>query len=118
MFKHKLGILIVCLAASPLVRAQSSSPALPAAPIRDKVQTACTECHSADIVVQQRLDRKIWIKEVDKMIKWGALVEPSDRDAFIDYLSTNFGPNNPFVPRQNPPAEQAPRKASSKKSGR
>jgi hypothetical protein len=24
------------------------------------------------------------------MIKWGALVEASDHDKFVDYLSTNF----------------------------
>jgi hypothetical protein len=24
------------------------------------------------------------------MTKWGALVDPKDRDSFIDYLSTNF----------------------------
>ena len=30
--------------------------------------------------------------EVDKMIKWGAVVDAADRDSFIDYLSTNFPP--------------------------
>jgi hypothetical protein len=29
------------------------------------------------------------------MTKWGALVDPSDRDALIDYLSTNFSPDQP-----------------------
>jgi hypothetical protein len=45
-----------------------------------------------------------WTKEVDKMTKWGALVNPSDRDALIDYLSANFGPDQPpyEAPRSSP----------------
>ncbi|HEX6504631.1 MAG TPA: hypothetical protein VF011_15440 [Terriglobales bacterium] len=58
--------------------------------MQSKVTTACTECHDARIVLQQRLSKAAWGKEVDKMTKWGALVEPADRDSFIDYLSNNF----------------------------
>jgi hypothetical protein len=29
------------------------------------------------------------------MIKWGAVVDANDRDALIDYLSTNFSPDEP-----------------------
>jgi len=29
------------------------------------------------------------------MIKWGAEVDPKDRDAMIDYFSTSFGPDQP-----------------------
>ena len=89
----------------PGLRAQA--PGLPAGPMRDKVTTACTECHESRIILQQRLGRGAWTKEVDKMIKWGAVVDPSDRDAFIDYLSTNFPPDKT--------AEQMPRSASGAK---
>jgi hypothetical protein len=41
------------------------------------------------------LTNKAWTKEVDKMIKWGAVVDPADRNAFIDYLSINFPPGKP-----------------------
>ena len=68
---------------------------LPAGPIEAKATTACLECHEARIILQQRLSKTGWTKEVDKMTKWGALVDPSDRDALIDYLSTNFGPGQP-----------------------
>ncbi len=63
-----------------------------------KVRTSCLECHEARIILQQRLSKKVWTKEVDKMIKWGAVVDPNDRDAFIDYLSVNFGPDKPTEP--------------------
>jgi hypothetical protein len=60
-----------------------------------KATAACTECHEARIILQQRLSKGAWTKEVDKMTKWGALVDAADRDALIDYLSTNFSPDKP-----------------------
>jgi mono/diheme cytochrome c family protein len=65
---------------------------LPAGRMQQKATTACLECHEARIILQQRLNKATWTKEVDKMVKWGAVVDPNDRDALIDYLSTNFGP--------------------------
>jgi hypothetical protein len=68
---------------------------LPAGPMQAKATTACLECHEARIILQQRLSKAAWTKEVDKMTKWGALLDPIDRDALIDYLSTTFGPDQP-----------------------
>jgi hypothetical protein len=68
-------------------------PPLPPSPIEPKVRTACTECHDSRILLQQRLSRGTWTKEVDKMIRWGAVVDAKDRDSFIEYLSTNFPPD-------------------------
>lgn len=104
LFKTVLLVFtLVCF--MPLLRAQA--PDLPSGPAQAKVRSACLECHDASIIVQQRLSKAAWTKEVDKMIKWGALVEAADRDSFIDYLSTNFPPDKP-------PAEM-PRTASTKK---
>src|SRR5204863_10143449 len=74
------------------------SGGIPSGSIQSKVQTACTECHDAGIILQQRLSKKAWTKEIDKMIKWGAVVDPKDRDAFIDYLGLNFPPEKPAEP--------------------
>jgi hypothetical protein len=95
-----LGFTLLC--SIPLLRAQS--PALPMGPAQAKVGTACLECHDAGIIVQQRLSKAAWTKEVDKMIKWGALVKAAERDSFIDYLSTNFPPDKApaEVPRSGP----------------
>src|SRR6202142_3784900 len=84
---------LVCalLCSTPPLRAQSSD--LPPGPAQAKVRTACLKCHDASIIIQQRLSKAAWTKEVDKMIKWGALLEVADRDSFIDYLSTNFPPD-------------------------
>ena len=73
----------------------AQSPDLPPGPMQQKVTTACTECHESRIILQQRLSKAAWTKEVDKMIKWGAVVDAAVRDAFIDYLSTDFSPDKP-----------------------
>ncbi len=80
---------------------------LPPGPPQAKMKTACLECHDSDIIGQQRLGKAAWTKEVDKMIKWGAVVDPGDRDAFIEYLSENF-------PADKKP-DVAPRSAKPKK---
>jgi hypothetical protein len=68
---------------------------LPPGSMQAKATTSCLECHEARIILQQRLSKAAWAKEVDKMIKWGAVVDPNDHDALIDYLSANFGPDQP-----------------------
>lgn len=74
---------------------------LPPGAMQSKATAACTECHGARILLQQRLSKAAWTKEVDKMTKWGALVDSTDRDALIDYLSTNFSPDKPvYVPQR------------------
>ena len=99
--------MLIGLAALGLVMGKSSSAqskespassavaALPPGPMAAKATTACTECHEARIIVQQRLSKGSWVKEVDKMIKWGAVVDAADHDALVDYFSSNFGPDQP-----------------------
>jgi hypothetical protein len=93
------AIALLWLALIP-AHAQKSATAnatadLPAGTMQSKATTACLECHEARIILQQRLSKPAWTKEVDKMVKWGAVVDPADRDALIDYLSTNFNPDKP-----------------------
>jgi len=92
-------ILTLALVSASLALAGESSPnpseQLPAGPAKEKVEAACLTCHEARIILQQRLSKPAWTKEIDKMIKWGAEVDPKDRDAMIDYFSANFGPDQP-----------------------
>src|SRR5260370_39595023 len=78
---------------------------LPPGPMQAKATTACMECHDARIILQQRLSKPAWTRAVDKMMKWGALVDSNDRDALIDYLSANFATDRP--PYQSPPLAAA-----------
>jgi hypothetical protein len=83
--------VVVVGALSPWTFAQKPTADLPAGSMQGKTTTSCLECHEARIILQQRLSKAAWTKEVDKMMKWGAVVDTNDRDALIDYLSLNFG---------------------------
>jgi hypothetical protein len=89
----------------------SSKPAvdLPAGAMQAKATAACTECHEARIILQQRLNKGTWAKEVDKMTKWGALVDASDREALVDYLSANFGADQPPYQPPRSALEKSPK---------
>jgi cytochrome c553 len=55
------------------------------------VAARCLSCHGLDIVRQQRLSRDGWVREVDKMIGWGASVTAAERADILDYLSAEYG---------------------------
>ncbi len=57
-----------------------------------KVKAACTQCHSAARITKQHKTRREWNDQLDKMIGLGADVPDSDRKAFLNYLTRNFGP--------------------------
>lgn len=104
-------MLLAAFAATPIMRPQTaSSSALPDGPLQAKATTACAECHEARIIVQQRLSKVAWTKEVDKMIKWGAVVDPQDHDALVDYLSSNFGVDKAEYVAERTPGVSAKKK--------
>jgi cytochrome c5 len=57
---------------------------------RDK----CLNCHEADLIVSQRLSRQGWTREVEKMIRWGAVVSDADKEVLIDYFAAHFKPRS------------------------
>ncbi|HTT18328.1 MAG TPA: hypothetical protein VMG82_05260 [Candidatus Sulfotelmatobacter sp.] len=94
---HKSVLVLLLMSAGAGVARPGAQSAkvnedLPAGSMQQKATTACLECHEARIILQQRLNKATWTKEVDKMVKWGAVVDPNDRDMLIEYLNTNFGP--------------------------
>ena len=93
------GIFILAVATAFCAQDQNANVVgaqdLPPGSMQGKATTSCLECHEARILLQQRLSKAVWTKEVDKMVKWGALVEANDHDALVDYLSTNFSPDQP-----------------------
>jgi hypothetical protein len=101
-----LALVLWCTAAA--VAQSSPNEQLPAGSAKEKAEAGCLTCHEARIIVQQRLSKAAWTKELDKMIKWGAEVDPKDHDALIDYFTANFGPDQP--------AYAAPRSATESKS--
>jgi hypothetical protein len=76
---------------------------LPAGSGKPLVEASCFPCHSADMLAQQRLTEKQWTAAVDKMIRWGAVVNEKDKTAMVAYLAKNFGSANKFVPLRTRP---------------
>jgi hypothetical protein len=117
---RRCALLLVLGLASIIALAQNTpkpSEDLPPGPTQSKATTSCLECHEARIILQQRLTKPAWTKEVDKMIKWGAVVEPSDRDALIDYLSANFSPDQPqYQPPRTTVEKTSAKNSAAKKS--
>jgi cytochrome c5 len=54
----------------------------------------CVSCHEADLIVSQRLSRQGWTREVEKMIRWGAVASEAEKEALIDYFAANFKPRS------------------------
>ncbi len=77
---------------------------LPAGNGKSLVEGTCYRCHSADMLVQQRLTEKQWTAEVDKMIRWGAVVKDRDKPVMLAYLVKHFGPENKFAPIRTRPS--------------
>ena len=66
-----------------------------AANMAQRMQTCTASCHGPSLVAQQRLDREAWGREIDKMMRWGAEVPATEKDAFINYLASLFNPSRP-----------------------
>src|SRR5215831_10710122 len=80
-----------------LLLAQASVQAPPPGDMAKKLEATCTGfCHGPSMIAQQRLDRNGWGREVDKMTRWGAPLQPGDRDALIAYLARQFNSNRPL----------------------
>lgn len=79
-------VLVWCAAAA-------AGQGVPAGGGADVMGARCLTCHGSELIRQQRLSRDLWARELDKMAGWGAVLEPAERDALLDELTTNFGPS-------------------------
>ena len=85
------------LVGSALTAVAESEPPLPQGPHRDVVEETCTACHSAAIILQNRMSRK----RCDETITWmqneqGLMDLPSQtRNQILDYLETIRGMASP-----------------------
>lgn len=97
-------VLALIMAALPMPGTQFQQ--LPPGTAKADVEAACYTCHSADLLVQQRLTEKQWTATVEKMMRWGADVPAAKKDPIIEYLSKNFGPERKFAPLRTAPVRR------------
>ena len=74
-----------------------TEPELPKGPHRDVVEETCTACHSAAIILQNRMSRKRWNETITWMQDEQGLMElpPVTRTQILDYLETVRGMASP-----------------------
>jgi len=90
-----LGVLAGLTGGEAAHRETRASDDLPAGAGVEILRRDCLSCHEADLIISQRLSRAGWGRELDKMIRWGAVTPAGDRERLLDYLTANFTPRRP-----------------------
>lgn len=64
---------------------------------RDVLYYNCVACHSMGTIMQQRLNRSMWNRTIDRMINDMGMPEPpeEEREIILDYLEEHFGQDSP-----------------------
>jgi len=83
---------VIDLSAERGVEAHQASADLPNGPGVEIARRACLSCHEADLIVSQRLSRAGWVREVEKMVRWGAVIADTEKDPLVDYFTARFAP--------------------------
>ena len=89
---QQVRTVLLVLGAMVLGTGTSGAQALPEGPGSEVVKARCVSCHQVDLITSQRLSLAGWTREVDKMVRWGATVDASERDPLHIYLAANFAP--------------------------
>lgn len=89
------GIVVgaILLFESVSLAVAESEPILPKGPHRDVVEETCTACHSAAIILQNRMNRKRWDETITWMQDEQELMDLSTkvRNQILDYLEAVRG---------------------------
>src|SRR5215510_11905855 len=88
--------LALTVAACGLINAntRAARQELPEGKGAELARERCVSCHEADLIVSQRLSRQGWTREVEKMIRWGAVANDSEKEVLVDYFAANFKPRS------------------------
>ena len=88
-----LCIVFTLLSNSALADDDADYAAMPDTNGKDIVFSLCSQCHSMDIVFQQRLSRSRWNKLMDWMTNEMGMIElfPDERKLIVDYLTRHYG---------------------------
>jgi cytochrome c5 len=92
-YAGKLAFVLLALLAATGQRSVTASPQdLPDGKGADIARNRCLLCHEADVIVAQKLTRPGWVREVEKMVRWGAVVKDDEKDTLVDYFAARFSP--------------------------
>ena len=111
--------LLACtlvLALGAAAGAEEKAPLPEDAPQMLQVKSACQVCHTLQYVTLQRLTEPQWKKTVEKMMKFGAPVPPTEVAGLVAFLALHLPPDLADAPpvRVATPAGALPKKAAKK----
>jgi hypothetical protein len=94
LFQRIVVAIFVFASVIPAGAQAPSAPGkpLPPGPMQPKIKAACTQCHNLSRITEQHLNRQEWSAEFEKMEGLDAVIPEADRNAFLNYLTKNFGP--------------------------
>jgi len=70
----------------------ATSAATAQSPGADIMKQRCVSCHESDIITSQKLSLTGWTNSVNKMVRWGAVITPAEREVLQPFLAANYGP--------------------------
>jgi hypothetical protein len=91
--KLALALMVAALASQPAL-AQRSKPApvgFPDGPGKDVLVSKCFQCHSPNMWMDQRQDRRAWESALYRMVGRGALWTQDEIKQMSDYLGNVYG---------------------------
>lgn len=95
----KLALVLLAVLAATGLRSVTASPQdLPDGKGVDIARNRCLLCHEADVIIAQKLTRAGWVREVEKMVRWGAVVKDEEKDPLVDYFAARFAPRPAAAP--------------------
>ncbi|NOT59803.1 MAG: hypothetical protein HOP19_06205 [Acidobacteria bacterium] len=103
----KLILMAVVAANSWLAVSRAAQSELPAGPGVELARAKCLNCHEADLIVAQKLARAGWVREIEKMTRWGARVSDEEKEKLADYFAAHFAPIKPVKTADNVARGQA-----------
>jgi len=65
------------------------------APEMDVVMVRCRICHAPEYLTQQRLTEAAWKKTIDKMRKFGAVIDDADAARLVKFAAYYWNPDLP-----------------------
>src|SRR5271165_2209203 len=85
------GIYALIAAASIVTAAAfADDVVLPEGKAKATVESACSDCHGLDKIVDNPETSVKWRATVNKMVRKGAMLTDAEIDAVVDYLAANF----------------------------
>jgi putative heme-binding domain-containing protein len=88
-----LGIAAVTLLAGAI---PAGAQTLPEGKGKEQFERICRNCHGLDVATRTRHDKDGWTGVVEDMVSRGAQGKQDELRQVVEYLTANFGPNNPL----------------------